>query len=151
MIYEVDLKHLRELHDSHSDYPLSTENTITVFQSTLSNYYDRIRQKYNIKFGQVKMLVSTLSAKNKACPSLRKPSIVYGLGIEIEESRLSVTIQVSFVKAIHRFQYREKNAAKTLLVKDFYTRINNSIFGKTMENIRRTVDVVFITDEKKLS
>lgn len=120
MIHEVDLKHLRELHDSHSDYPLSTENTITVFQSTLSNYYDRIRQKYNIKFGQVKMLVSTLSAKNKACPSLRKPS-------------------------------RKKNAAKTLLVKDFYTRINNSIFGKTMENIRRTVDVIFITDEKKLS
>ena len=44
----------------------------------------------------------------------------------------------------------EKHAAKTLLVKDFYTRINNSIFGKTMENIRRTVDVIFITDEKKL-
>lgn len=44
----------------------------------------------------------------------------------------------------------EKHAAKTLLVKDFYIRINNSIFGKTMENIRRTVDVIFITDEKKL-
>lgn len=100
------------MHDSHSDYPLSTENTMTVFQSTLSNYYDRIREKYNIKFGQVKMLVSTLSAKNKACPSLRKPSIVYGLGIEIEESRLSVTIQSPLLKQYIDFNTEKKTPPK---------------------------------------
>lgn len=82
---EVDLEYPKELHDSHDDYPLAVEK-IHVSQNMLSSCCERIRQKYNISIGQVKKASSNIINKNKLRALLQKPSIVYGLGITVEES-----------------------------------------------------------------
>ena len=63
-ILEVDLKYPKELHELHSDYPLTPEK-LTDTNDILSNYCKSIAEKYEIKVGDIKKLIPNLGNKNK--------------------------------------------------------------------------------------
>ena len=56
LILEVDLEYPKDLHELHNDYPLAPEK-VKVSKNMLSEYCNKILEKYKIPFGLVNKLI----------------------------------------------------------------------------------------------
>ena len=150
LILEVDLEYPNKLHDIHNDYPLAPEK-IKVTENMLSNYCKKIADKYNISTGLVHKLIPTLSKKEKYVLHYRNLQLYINLGLKVSKvHRVLEFNQSPWLKQYIDYNTEKRKNAKNDFEKDFFKLMNNSVFGKTMENIRKRVDVRLVTDEKKL-
>ena len=150
LILEVDLEYPKELHNLHNDYPLAAER-VCVNKNMLSDYCKKIATKYNISTGLVHKLIPTLSNKEKYVLHYRNLQMYIDLGLKLKKiHRVLEFDQSPWLKQYIDFNTQKRSQAKNAFEKDFFKLMNNSVFGKTMENIRKRVDVRLITDGKKL-
>ena len=150
LILEVDLEYPKELHDLHNDYPLAAER-VCVNKDMLSEYCKKIATKYNISTGLVHKLIPTLSSKEKYVLHYRNLQLYLDLGLKVKKVHRVLEFNHSpWLKQYIDFNTQKRTQAKNSFEKDFFKLMNNSVFGKTMENIRKRVDVRLVTDEKKL-
>ena len=150
LILEVDLEYLKELHDLHNDYPLAAER-VCVNKDMLSDYCKKIAEKYKISTGLVHKLIPTLNNKEKYVLHYRNLQLYKDLGLIVTKvHRVLEFNQSPWLKKYIDFNTNKRKNATSAFEKDFFKLMNNSVFGKTMENIRKRVDVRLVTDEKKL-
>ena len=151
LIMEVDLEYPEELHDLHNDYPLAPEK-VKVTKDMLSEYCQNIAEKYSITTGLVSKLIPTLGKKEKYVLHYRNLQLYIDLGLKVTKvHRVLKFNQSPWLKQYIDFNTKKRKNAKNAFEKDFFELMNNSVFGKTMENIRKRVDVRLVTNEKKLS
>ncbi|XP_068738984.1 uncharacterized protein [Montipora capricornis] len=151
LILEVDLEYPKELHDLHNDYPLAAEK-VKVNKDMLSNYCQEIANKFKVSTGLVHKLIPTLSNKEKCVLHYRNLQLYTDLGLKITKiHRVLKFNQSPWLKEYIDFNTQKRTNAKNAFEKDFFKLMNNSVFGKTMENIRKRVDVRLVTDKNKLS
>ena len=150
LILEVDLEYPEDLHDVHNDYPLAAEK-VKVTENMLSDYSQKIAKKYKISTGLVHKLIPTLSRKEKYVLHYRNLQLYIDLGLKLTKiHRVLEFNQSAWLKQYIDFNTQKRTNAKNAFEKDFFKLMNNSVFGKTMENIRKRVDVRLVTNEKKL-
>ena len=150
LILEVDLEYTKELHDLHNDYPLGAEK-VKVSDNMLSDYCKKIASKFNISTGLVHKLIPTLNNKEKYVLHYRNLQLYIELGLKLSKiHRVLEFNQSQWLKQYINYNTQKRTNAKNSFEKDFFKLMNNSVFGKTMENIRKRVDVKLITNEKKL-
>ena len=150
LILEVDLEYPTELHNSHNDYPLGPEK-VKVTNEMLSDYCKKIKKKFNISSGLVHKLIPTLNDKQKYVLHYKNLQSYLNLGLKLKRvHRVLEFNQSPWLKQYIDFNTQKRTNAKNSFEKDFFKLMNNSVFGKTMENLRKRVDVRLVTDKEKL-
>ena len=124
-ILEVDLEYPEELHDLHNDYPLCPE---------------RVECDHGVK-----KLIPNLRHKNNYVVHYKTLIQYLNLGMELKKIHRGIKfIECDFLKPYIDINVKLRTEAKNDFEKDFFKLMNNSVFGKTMENIRNRVNIKLV-------
>ena len=141
-ILEVDLEYPDELHELHNDYPLAPEK-LAVSSDMLSKYCKKVADKYDIKVGDVKKLIPNLGNKTKYVLHYRNLQLYLSLGIKLTKiHRILKFKQSDWMKKYVDFNTKKRMNATNDFEKDFFKLMINSVYGKTMENLRKRIKLM---------
>ena len=147
---EVDLKYPSELHELHNDYPLAPEK-LRVSKDMLSDYCLSIAETYDVKVGDVAKLIPNLRDKSYYLLHYRTLQLYVSLGMVVGKiHRVLRFKQSDWLKSFVMFNTAKRMNAANEFQKSFFKLIINSVYGKTMENVRKRVNVKLINNEKKV-
>ena len=128
-LLEVDVSYLKELHNQHNNLPFMCER---------------------MEIYGVEKLVPNLRDKKNYVIHIQALNQVLQHGLRLDRIHQAVEFDQSpWLKTYIDFNTQLRTAAANDFEKDFFKLMNNSVFGKTMENIRKHKNIKLVTTEKK--
>ena len=128
-ILKVDLEYPRSLHDLHKDYPLAPEQ---------------------MKINKVKKFIPNLGDMEKYVLHYENLQQYESLGLKIKKVHRGISFEESqWLEKYIALNTKLRTAAANEFKKGFFKQMNNSVYGKTMENIRNRVDIKLVNDKKQ--
>ena len=129
IFFEADIKYPRKFHDLHSDLPFLPK-----------------------KNDKCKKLVCNLRNKKKYVVHIRSLKQALNHGLKLKKVHRIVEFnQEAWLKPYIDMNTELRKIAKNDFEKDFLKLMNNAIFGKTMENVRKHRDIKLVITDKKRS
>lgn len=123
-IFEVTLLYPQEIHDKHKFYPLCAENCT-------------VPGKDNVK-----KLLLTLNDKTNYVIHYKMLKFVLEQGLILKKIHRVIQFkQTQWLKSFIELNTEQRQKATNDFEKNFFKLMVNSIYGKTMENLRRRVDI----------
>ena len=143
-ILEVDLEYPEELHNLHNDYPLAPEKRATE-PWKMSDYQRQLMADLGLEPPNTEKLVLTLEDKEKYVTHYKNLQFYLSQGMKLKKvHRVLEFDQEPWMKPYIKMNTDFRKQAKSDFESDFYKLMNNSVFGKTMENLRNRVDVKIV-------
>ncbi|XP_065639641.1 uncharacterized protein LOC136072363 [Hydra vulgaris] len=128
-ILEVDLEYPEHLHDLHNDYPLAPER---------------------LKIDKVEKLVTNLNHKKNYIIHYENLKLYERFGMKLTKIHRVIKFKESaWLSKYVNLNTDLRTKATNDFEKDFFKLMNNSVFGKTMENIENRVDVRLVTKREE--
>ena len=129
-IFEVDLDYPKSLWDSHNDYPLAPEK---------------------LKVDKIDKLICSFLPKKHYVVHYKNLKQYLKEGVILKKVHRGIKFyQSPWMEPYIRKNTDLRKLATSSFEKDFFKLMNNSIFGKTIENIRKRQNVNII-DNKKMA
>ena len=149
-ILEVTLNYPKHLHDLHDMFPLAPEK-LSVDYSQLSPYAISVLKKYDMPYVKSSMkLISTLSQKKCYILHYRNLKLYLQLGLQVEKIHRILTFRQSpWMKPYIDFNNKKRKEALSTFDEEFFKLMNNSTFGKCMENVKRRVKMELTSDKRR--
>ena len=130
-IFEVDVKYPKKLHELHSDLPLLPER---------------------MEINKCKKLVCNLYNKKKYVVHINSLKEALNHGLKLKKiHRIIEFNQEAWFKPYIDMNTELRKLARNGFEKDLFKLMNNSVFGKTMENIRKHREIKLVATDKKRS
>ena len=128
-ILEIDVKYPKKLHDLHSDLPFLPRK---------------------MKIDKCKKLVCNLQNKKKSVVHIKSLKQALNHGLKLKKiHRIMEFNKKEWLKPYIDMNTELRKLAKDDFEKDLFKLMNNAVFGKTMENIRKHRNIKLVTTDKK--
>jgi hypothetical protein len=141
-LFDVDLHIPEKLHDYFNGYvPLPLNKSVK--KNELNKW-----QQENYNESKVEKLCCTLDDRKDYVVNYRMLKLALSLGFElVKVNKVLEYNQKPFLKEYIDLNTNLRKKAKSDFEKDFYKLMNNSVFGKTMENVRNRIEFRLISNE----
>jgi hypothetical protein len=146
-IIECDLEYTEECKNLTSKYPLAPERS-AINRDDLSSYQKRLLGEETIS--KVEKLLLTLKDKKKYVIHTDLLKLYISLGMKVTKVYRTISFkQEAWLKPYIDFNTSMRTKATSEFEKDFWKLMNNSFYGKTLENVRGRVNIKLINKENK--
>ena len=144
-ILEVDLEYPKELHDLHNDFPLAPE-VMNVKAKMLSEkqveIYKLINGSKEPKDEKTQKVILNLNDKSKYVVHIRTLQFYLKHGLKLKKIHRAIKFeQQEILKPYIEFNTEKRKNARNDFEKDIFKLLNNAVFGKTMEDKRKHLDL----------
>ena len=151
-ILEVDLQYPEQLHDLHKDYPLAPE-IMSVSEDMLSKHQKELHYKYygkEAKDEDTKKLILSLMDKKKYVLHISALKFYLQHGLKLKKIHRIISFkQSNFLKPYIDFNTEKRKQSKTDFEKDLFKLMNNAVYGKTMEDVRKHTEFDLISTPER--
>jgi hypothetical protein len=143
-LFDVDLHYPEELHDHHNGYALAPES-MSVMNHMLNEW-----QQEDRKESKCNKLITSFYDKKNYVVNYRLLKLYLQLGLKLTKvNRVLQYNQSDYMASYIMKNTEERKRAKNDFEKDFYKLMNNSVYGKTMENVRNRINFSLVCSEDK--
>ena len=128
-IFEVDLEYPSKLWESHNDYPLAPEKMIVNGVKKLICHF-KPRKNYVVHYRNLRQYLE--------------------MGMKITAVHRGISFyQSSWMEPYIRKNTELRQKAENNSDKDYFKSMNNSVFGKTIENIRKRQNIILLDNRQR--